>query len=350
MGKRHRNRAFNLGATRSATRKLRRILSLPRIPARPRDAHKGLFGRVLVLGGSRGMIGAPALAANAALRSGAGLVTVACPESIQRAVAILCPCATTIPLPITRQGLLDPRRTAGLLRSNGLLDGPAAPSVVAAGPGLSRGSAAFDLAWFDLLRILGKAGIPVVLDADGLNALHGSSDWPGRGWDETAHYRTVITPHPGEMARLHGSTTAAVQRDRAGFAARTAQLMSGRAADAAPPNDDHRTVVVLKGAGTIVTDGAGFYVNRTGNPGMATGGSGDVLTGIIAAFIGQGMSCLDSAVLGVHVHGLAGDLATDDLGEVSLIAADLVDYLPFAINSATGGRRRTGGRKPSRAL
>ncbi|MBN2562522.1 MAG: NAD(P)H-hydrate dehydratase [Phycisphaerae bacterium] len=166
------------------------------------------------------------------------------------------------------------------------------------------------------------------------------------------------------MARLHNATAGAVQRDRETFAIHTARLMSAGsptdtsgatlekmpdtadrktdtahrgggqgtgAGSAFPASQDHRSVVVLKGAGTIVTDGISLYVNKTGNPGMATGGSGDVLTGVIAALIGQGLSCFDAAVLGVHVHGLAGDRAAEQLGEVSLTASDLIDYLPAAL-------------------
>jgi NAD(P)H-hydrate epimerase len=268
------------------------------------------------------MIGAPALVANAGLRSGAGLATVACPRSIQLAVATLCPCATTIPLPENAAGMLDPRRSLRLLRGLGLLGGDMAPSVVAAGPGLSRGNEGFDRAWLALLAAFGEAGMPLVVDADGLNAMHRSSVWKGPGGDETPHFGTIITPHPGEMAGLHGVTAATVQADRRGFAVRTAALMSAGSDD-----PDHRAVVVLKGAGTLVTDGVKIYRNKTGNPGMATGGSGDVLTGVIAALIAQGLNTLDAAVLGVQVHGLAGDLAAKDLGEAGLIATDLIDYL-----------------------
>jgi ADP-dependent NAD(P)H-hydrate dehydratase len=272
------------------------------------------------------MIGAPALAANAALRGGAGLAIVACPATVQLSVAALCPCATSIPLPDTARGSLDPKRAQREFQAAGLFSREGAPSVVAAGPGLSRGNAAFDDAWLALLHAFGAARVPLVLDADGLNAWHKSGGRRRVGWDTVRHYRTIITPHPGEMARLHETTTAAVQADREGFAVRTAQQLA-----AAQPNDsDYQPVVVLKGAGTIVTDGRRIYVNRTGNPGMATGGSGDVLTGLIAALIGQGLSCLDAAVLGVYLHGLAGDLAAQQLGEESLTAADLIDFLPAA--------------------
>ena len=305
---------------------VRRTRALPKLPKRRRDGHKGDYGRVLVIGGSRGMIGAPALVANAALRSGAGLVTIACPKSIQPAVATLCPCATSIALAETISGLIDPSRAFEQLRREGLFEEQTAPSVLAAGPGLGQGNRQFSRG---LLALIGAFGdgprVPAVLDADALNAMHRSSTSQGAGWDKTPHYRTVITPHPGEMARLHGITTALVQSDREGLAVRTAREMSRWGSD-----PEHRTVVVLKGADTVVTDGLALYSNRTGNPGMATGGSGDVLTGIIAALIGQGLSTYQAAVLGAYLHGMAGDLAARDLGEVSLMAADLIDYLPAA--------------------
>lgn len=314
------------GKSRSAKPTVSRVRKLPRIPPRRRDAHKGSFGRVLVVGGSRGMLGAPALTANSALRSGAGLVTVACPASIQPIVASLCPCATSIPLPENAAGQIDPTPSLAVLREQGLLSDAGRPSVVAAGPGLARGDDAFDRAWLELLAAFGDANVPVVLDADGLRAMHKSGAWDGPGWDETRHVRTVITPHPGEMAYLHGVSTTDVQSRREAFAAQTATMLLG----SDPAADADRAVVVLKGAGTVVSDGQRLYVNATGNPGMATGGSGDVLTGVISALIGQGLSTFDAAVLGVYVHGLAGDLAAKKLGQTSLIASDLIDFLPAA--------------------
>lgn len=268
------------------------------------------------------MVGAPALAANAALRSGAGLVTVACPESIQLAVAGLCPCATTIPLPQNARGTIDPRKSAARLESLGWFDAESLPTVVAAGPGLGTGGAAFNEAWGRLVTMFGQgAGVPLVLDADALNALAAPRKRKGTPVDQRLG-NAVLTPHPGEMARLCSMSTADVQADREGVAVELARKMSGDAAA--------HTVVVLKGAGTIVTDGRRLYVNKTGNPGMATGGSGDVLTGIIAALIGQGLSRFDASVLGAHLHGRAGDIAADALGQVSLVATDIIDALPRA--------------------
>ncbi len=299
--------------------------TIPKLPVRKRDAHKGSFGRVLVIGGSRGMIGAPALAANAALRGGAGLVAVACPKAIQPFVATLCPCATSIPLPEQGAGLIHPKTTIAELRRLGLLRQSGAPSVVAFGPGLGQGGAVFSRGCIELIRAFGGAGVPVVLDADALNALATVfTKRSGRG-SPVSLSRVVITPHPGEMARLHNVSPAAVQRDRECVAVRTAAALTPASGDAVD-----RAVVVLKGADTVVTDGRLLHVNRTGNPGMATGGSGDVLTGVIAALIGQGLSTFDASVLGVHVHGRAGDLAASSLGQVSLTASDLIDYLPSA--------------------
>ncbi len=295
--------------------RIRYVRAVPRLARRPRDGHKGRFGRVLIVGGSRGMIGAPALAANAALRSGAGLVTVAVPAGIQPTVASLAPCATSIALPQNRAGLIDDDGGA-------LADAVAAADVVAFGPGLGAGDAALDRRWCRFLRACSAK--PVVIDADGLNLL-------GRALSATPpaqSARWVLTPHPGEMARLLRTSTAVVQADRVGSALRCVGSFGGAA----------EAVVVLKGAGTVVTDGRRVFVNRTGNPGMATGGSGDVLTGVIAALIGQGLSPFDASVLGVHVHGTAGDLAARDLGEISLIATDLIDRLPAAF--------RKGGMSP----
>jgi ADP-dependent NAD(P)H-hydrate dehydratase len=312
---------------------IRRVRTVPHLSPRHSDAHKGNFGHVLVIGGSRGMIGAPALVANAALRSGAGLVTVACPESVQIAVATLCPCATSIPLPEIKAGLIDPPRALRRLRELGWLGKAGAPSALAAGPGLGQGDLAFSGSFLDLLRrFREEAGVPSVIDADALNAMASVTTAraakPSRRSLPPPLSRlrsTIITPHPGEMARLHDVSTAAVQQDREGLAIRTARQMTGGGC-----GSNGNSVVVLKGAKTVVTDGDHLYINRTGNPGMATGGSGDVLTGVLVGLVAQGLPVFDAAVLGVHVHGLAGDMAAKDVGETSLIAADLVGYLPEA--------------------
>lgn len=284
---------------------LRRIQRLPRLPARPRDAHKGVFGRVLVVGGSRGMIGAPALAANAALRSGCGLAHLAVPAPVQLAAATLAPCATSSALPATRDGMIAASAAAGLLALRA--------DVVALGPGMGRSRAGERL----VAALVSRSSVPVVLDADGLNNL---SALP-RVLAAPRPAALVLTPHPVEAARL--MVAADIPLDPKSRRRESAMALA-RAASA---------VVVLKGAGSIVTDGEAVFVNPTGNPGMATGGSGDVLTGVIAALIAQGLSPLDAAVLGVFVHGRAGDVAARRVGQTSLIATDLIDALPAAFRS-----------------
>ncbi len=287
------------------------VADIPKLPARRRDAHKGDFGRVLVVGGSRGMVGAPALAANAALRGGAGLVVVAAPETVQLTVAALCPCATSVPLPCDSDGLPVPQAAR---RMRSVAEGC---DVLAVGPGMGVGRGAEGL-----VRAALEQDRPVVLDADGLNNLARVDGWPA-----ARRCGLVLTPHPGEMARLTGGSIRDIQADRRGAA--TAAAGEWARGPKGPP-----LVVVLKGAGTVVTDGHRVFVNATGNPGMATGGSGDVLTGLVAAFIGQGMEPFDAACLGVHVHGLAGDLAAEQRGEASLIASDLIELLPAALAKA----------------
>lgn len=287
------------------------------------------------------MIGAPAFVANAALRSGAGLATVACPASIQRTVAMLCPCATTIPLPETERGMIDPEPAVGVLQQRGLFDGSIRCDAIAAGPGLDRADESWSLAWESLLLEFERHSTgPIVFDADALNAVAAARP-PKNGFVEWPYsQRVVLTPHPGEMALLCGTTTADVQAQRTPCAVDAAHNMHARAArtingDAtvtlcSAESIDERPVVVLKGAGTIITDGQRTHLNRTGNAGMATGGSGDVLTGVIAGLIAQGMTRYDAAVLGVHIHGAAGDYAAKELGMASLIASDLIEYLPRA--------------------
>ncbi len=220
----------------------------------------------------------------------------------QQAIATLAPCATSIPLDCTSEGLL----AAGAVSRIASL--AAEHDVIAFGPGIGQSASLRKIAG-TLVRMSGR---PLVIDADGLNNLAAISAW----WRQR-RANAVLTPHPGEMRRLLASVRLAIRlEDRArcasGLAARTGMI------------------IVLKGAGTVVADASRSYVNKSGNPGMATGGSGDVLTGLIAGLIGQGLSPFDAAVLGVHVHGLAGDLAAKDKGQVSLIASDVVDYLPAA--------------------
>ncbi|MCI0638877.1 MAG: NAD(P)H-hydrate dehydratase [Gemmataceae bacterium] len=280
------------------------ITTLPVLPPRSPESNKGSFGRVLVVAGSRGMSGAAVLAASAALRAGAGLVRVAIPFEVWPAVAIGNPCYTTLPLTHDKEGKLSRAASPELVRA------AAASDVVALGPGLGRSAELGGL----LEEVLARVSVPIVLDADGLNNF---IDHPDRLGLHAGPL--VITPHPGEFARLVAMDTARVQAARQELAGELAQK--------------HRLFVVLKGHATVVTDGARLFVNTTGNPGMATAGSGDVLTGMIAAFVGQGLDPFQAAQLGVYLHGLAGDLARDELGEESLVATDLIEYLPRAFRA-----------------
>jgi NAD(P)H-hydrate epimerase len=279
------------------------VTELPRLAPRATDAHKGTFGRVLVVAGSRGMSGAGVLCASAALRGGAGLVFLAVAEELLPLVAPANPCYLTVPLASDGYGRLGAASLPTLSMQ------VKASTVTVMGPGLGQGP---DMA--QLVQGVLEQKTPLVLDADALNALAGRTEllrtYPGP---------KVLTPHPGEFGRLLGCDTAAVQANRQELAVRFAR--------------DHGAVVVLKGHGTVVTDGTRLYVNTTGNPGMATGGTGDVLGGLIGALMAQGLECFTAAQLGVYLHGLAGDLARDEVGEVSLIASDLLGWLPRAFQA-----------------
>lgn len=276
---------------------------LPMLPPRPVDSHKGMYGHALVVGGSRGMSGAITLAGMAALRSGAGLVTLAVPRAIQDVVAGYNPSYMTI----------------GLAKTTDHMTGAAADEVLAfakdmtalaLGPGLGRTPEAGEF----VARLYREVTQPMVVDADALFALAERKELLA----EAAGPR-ILTPHPGEFARLTGAkpTDDVASRSQA-------------AAELAAAGGSSDLIVVLKGRQTIVTDGHQFAVNRTGNPGMATGGTGDVLTGVITALLCQHLTPFDAARLGVHQHGRAGDLAARMLGQVSLIASDLIDYLAAA--------------------
>lgn len=271
------------------------------LPSRADDLHKGDAGRVVIIGGCVGdtfMAGAPALAAMAAMRSGAGLVQMFVPEEARAAAVITCPVATARTLPVSVVGLLKAVEEYSA-------------DVVALGPGLGA-----SLSAEVVVQFLQQFSGPVVVDADGLNLLATMPAMP------FAHpQRIVLTPHPGEARRLLAA---------AGKSGDFSATMEGRKQAALDLVAAYGCNVVLKGHGTIVTDGKRLFVNATGNCGMATGGAGDVLTGIIAALIGQKMVPLEAAILGVHLHGLAGDFAAEELGRHSLMAMDLIDYLPEA--------------------
>lgn len=295
--------------------RLQRVTEVPKLPPRHREGHKGDYGRVLVIGGSRGMIGAVALAANAALRGGAGLVTFAAPRTVQQSIAVLCLCATSVPLACDDEGELSPQSIRQVSEAAKRCD------VVAMGPGMAVGAEQLNL-----IRAVLEMDRPLVLDADGLNNLARIEDWAG-------HRRCplILTPHPGEFSRLTGKSVAQIQSDREGAAVAAAREWADQFALEGPP-----LVCLLKGAATVVTDGRRIYVNQTGNPGMATGGSGDVLTGLAAALMGRKLDPFDAASLAAHVHGRAGDLAAETLGEEAMTASDLLDYLPPAMKEALG--------------
>jgi ADP-dependent NAD(P)H-hydrate dehydratase / NAD(P)H-hydrate epimerase len=275
----------------------------PRLAPRARDANKGSYGHVLVIGGSLGKAGAAAMAGFAALRAGAGLSTVATPRSVLATVASFHPELMTEPLAETEQGTIS-------LRAVGLgLDALLERTTLAIGPGISRNSetAAF------VRTIVTRGDKSIAVDADGLNAFEGVTDkLNGRG-------RTlVITPHPGEMARLTGLSIPEIQANRLQVARNFAR--------------EHELIVVLKGHRTLIAASDGtVWVNPTGNPGMATGGTGDILTGMVAGLIAQHpQHALEATALAIYLHGLAGDLAAESVGENSLVATDLVCFLPQA--------------------
>ncbi len=263
------------------------------------DGHKGTFGRVSLVGGSLGLTGAVCLSSVAALRSGSGLVTACVPRSVQMLVAAFEPCVMTQGLPDDVAGLLP----ATPVVIDEILQGK---DAVGCGPGLGRSSAAAALTQ----ELLLSAACPVVLDADSLQP-----ELP-QLLKRERRSACVITPHPGEFSRLTGLSSSEIAGSRERLAAEFAR--------------EHSTIVVLKGHRTVVTDGSRWFLNSTGNSGMATGGSGDVLTGILTSLLGQGLPAFEAAAIAVHVHGLAGDIAAEKLTPRGMIASDLLNCLPDA--------------------
>jgi ADP-dependent NAD(P)H-hydrate dehydratase len=278
------------------------VREVPKPKPRPVEGHKGTFGRIYVVAGSIGMTGAAALVGRASLRAGAGLVRVATAKSALPIVASIEPSYTTAPLAEDNAGRISAKAI------NAILDAAAENDVVAIGPGMGQSPGLRSI----VEALLQQEGLHLVIDGDGLNNLSKLTNWPKK-----RKANMTLTPHPGEMARLwSGLFREDMPHDRRETATRMASTAGA--------------VVALKGAGTVVADANRIYVNTTGNPGMATAGSGDVLTGIIAALMGQGMDNFDSTVLGVYVHGLAGDIAADRLGQISIMATDIIDALPDA--------------------
>ncbi len=272
------------------------------VAPRPRDSHKGMYGHVLVIGGSLGKAGAAGMAGMAALRAGAGLVTVATAQSVLPTVAGFAPELMTEPLPETEAGTISLRaREYGRLDS--IIKGK---TVLAIGPGISRQTETSEL-----VRMLVKGSqFPMVVDADGLNAFEGRAQ-------ELTGRPLVITPHPGEMARLAQLSTKQIQENRLQVAREFATR--------------HGITTVLKGNRTLVAQADGkAWVNPTGNPGMASGGMGDILTGLVAGLLAQTTHSTTAVTAAVYLHGRAGDVACEKSGEQSLVATDLLAALPEA--------------------
>lgn len=274
-------------------------------PRRWRASHKGDYGRALLIGGAVGYTGAIAMAARAAIRSGAGLVTVVTPKSIAPIVASACLECMVHGEMETADGALNPDFLKAWQKRLDDFD------AVLVGPGLSRNESVSEL----VRTIIRYCTVPLVLDADALAVLAGQAHWIDR-----AHAPVVLTPHPGEFALLFGQRTEEVQRDRVGVA-----LAAARST---------RATVVLKGAGTVVAHvDKPVAINLTGNPGMATAGSGDVLAGMIVALLAQGLAPYDAARAAVYLHGQAGDVRAWRKSQIGLIAGDLIEELPYVFRS-----------------
>jgi ADP-dependent NAD(P)H-hydrate dehydratase / NAD(P)H-hydrate epimerase len=268
-------------------------------PERKKNSHKGCYGHVAVIAGSLGMLGAGALASRAAMRGGAGLVTWVLPQSLAIAASSLVTEAMILPVP-DEGGRLTAQKS-----ESAVLEALKSKSAAVVGPGLSR-----NLNTVELIRnILHKIDIPIVVDADGLFAVSGYPEVFLSG-------QRVLTPHPGEMARLMGCAIADVEADPLGAVQRCSAQYGGAA--------------VLKGSTTLIASGDDTAINLTGNPGMATGGSGDVLAGLTGALLAQGFSAYDAACRACRLHGLAGDIAAGMKGQAGLVAGDIVESLPGA--------------------
>ena len=288
---------------------------LPQLPVRAAESHKGDYGRVFMVGGSRGMAGAIGLAGMAALRSGAGLVTLMVPQSIQATVASYEPSVMTLGVGACAAGEAD-EDSLGSENADAIRSAASQATVVALGPGLGRAARTVRL----IHSLYHQVQQTLVVDADGLNGL---AEQPALLKSPSGP--RVLTPHPGEFARLMGEQVAKNTNGRVEQAARLCSQACRR-----PRTSSDQTIVVLKGYQTVICDGLQYAINSTGNPGMATGGTGDCLTGILTALIGQGFSPWEATRLGVYLHGRAGDLAAEALGQVSMIASDLIQYLPQA--------------------
>lgn len=272
------------------------------LPPRKKDSHKGTYGHLFVIGGSPGLTGAVCLTSLAALRTGCGMVTAGIPESLNDIFEIMLTEVMTKPLAETG------RKTIGFFAIEQCLEFVKKIDGLVIGPGISTEQGT-ELFFTTLLPQIKK---PVVIDADGLKLLAKNLDIIKEG-----KKNLILTPHPGEMSYLTGLPIPKIQENRKEIAVEFAKR--------------YQLILVLKGYKTIVTDGNQIYINKTGNPGMATAGSGDVLSGIIGSLVVQGFSLYESAKMGVYLHGLAGDLAAKTKGQYSLIAGDIIDFLAEAI-------------------
>ncbi|GBE01707.1 bifunctional NAD(P)H-hydrate repair enzyme Nnr [bacterium BMS3Bbin06] len=285
-------------------------LAGPLLPSRVRDSYKGMYGHVLVVGGSQGKTGAALLSARAVLRSGAGLVTIASAGPVIDSVAPAILEEMTLPLPCTDDGTVSPEGVEEVL---GFLHERA--DVVAIGPGLGREKATVGF----ILEVIRRSPLPMVIDADALFALSTLDKRELPGFIKSLRPPSVLTPHIGEMARLLRIKPGDIKGDPIGIARKL--------------SEDTGCCIVLKGSPTIVASPEGrVFINSTGNPGMSTAGTGDVLTGMIASLTGQNLPPLEASILGVYLHGLAGDIAAERTGEHSLIAGDVIEGIPGAFS------------------
>jgi len=294
------------------------------IPERPRYSHKGDYGHVLIVAGSRGKTGAAFMAAKACMRAGAGLVTVGVPESLADIVQSRVTEEMTLPLPDEGGGTLSSKASSVILR---FLAEKA--DVLCIGPGIGVSNETRKL----LAELITASRAPMVIDADGINSIDDVTLF-GK-----AHSPVILTPHPGEMARLLNKKTSPLARGSRKSGARElrSHIEQERIATGLSFSQETGAYLLLKGVPTVLAEPGGkAYINPTGNPGMATGGTGDVLTGMVSSFMAQGLNPTDAAILGVYMHGLAGDIAADKKGEHSLIASDIIDSLPEVFKCLKG--------------
>lgn len=278
-----------------------------RLKKRPEDSHKGLFGHLFVLAGSVGKTGAAAMTCLGAMRVGTGLVTLGIPESLNNIMEAKLTEVMTEPLPETKS------RTLGTVSFKTIKSLSEDKKAIAIGPGISANRDVKEL----VIKLIQKIKVPLVIDADAINVLKDSASILRK-----AKAQIILTPHPGEMARLLGISGSDVQADRINISSSFAR--------------ENNIILILKGARTVIAEPCGrVYINLTGNSGLSTAGTGDILTGMVAGFIAQGYLPIDAARLAVHLHGLAGDEAVEKIGRLGLIATDILNSLPNILDKAS---------------